>query len=211
MEWSASRPCHFTLSERAPGTHWVGGWVWMLWRKEKFDFPSGTWTSAIQLVTHRYIDRAILFPIADVNTRGNTRVIELCLSLRVTEMLIDRHVRNLPWARRTSFCINSPLIYKKLHLVNGSVLIVVQIIFANTQKAIVQSYNTLACGNRKAGYELSVRNFVDTLIKWFWVGEVPCWHDCSVASGRCSCSLKVRWRFIGCIGHRLRICNASLH
>jgi len=26
-EWSASRPCHITPRERAPGTHWKGGWV----------------------------------------------------------------------------------------------------------------------------------------------------------------------------------------
>jgi hypothetical protein len=26
-EWSASRPGRFTLRERAPGTHWIGGWV----------------------------------------------------------------------------------------------------------------------------------------------------------------------------------------
>jgi hypothetical protein len=27
-EWSASRPtCRFTPRERAPGTHWIGGWV----------------------------------------------------------------------------------------------------------------------------------------------------------------------------------------
>jgi hypothetical protein len=26
-EWSASRPGRFTTSERAPGTHWLGGWV----------------------------------------------------------------------------------------------------------------------------------------------------------------------------------------
>jgi hypothetical protein len=26
-EWSASRPGHFTPKERAPGTHWIGGWV----------------------------------------------------------------------------------------------------------------------------------------------------------------------------------------
>jgi hypothetical protein len=26
-QWSASRPGRFTLGERAPGTHWVGGWV----------------------------------------------------------------------------------------------------------------------------------------------------------------------------------------
>jgi hypothetical protein len=26
-EWSASRPGRFTSGERAPGTHWIGGWV----------------------------------------------------------------------------------------------------------------------------------------------------------------------------------------
>jgi hypothetical protein len=26
-EWSASRPRSFTSGERAPGTHWIGGWV----------------------------------------------------------------------------------------------------------------------------------------------------------------------------------------
>jgi hypothetical protein len=26
-EWSASRPGPFIQGERAPGTHWIGGWV----------------------------------------------------------------------------------------------------------------------------------------------------------------------------------------
>jgi hypothetical protein len=26
-EWSTSRPCRFTPGERAPGTHWIGGWL----------------------------------------------------------------------------------------------------------------------------------------------------------------------------------------
>jgi hypothetical protein len=26
-EWSASRPGRFTPGERAPGTHWIGGWL----------------------------------------------------------------------------------------------------------------------------------------------------------------------------------------
>jgi hypothetical protein len=26
-EWSASRPFRFTPGKRAPGTHWIGGWV----------------------------------------------------------------------------------------------------------------------------------------------------------------------------------------
>jgi hypothetical protein len=27
VEWSASQPGHFTPRERAPGIHWIGGWV----------------------------------------------------------------------------------------------------------------------------------------------------------------------------------------
>jgi hypothetical protein len=26
-KWPTSRPCRFTPGERAPGTHWIGGWV----------------------------------------------------------------------------------------------------------------------------------------------------------------------------------------
>jgi hypothetical protein len=26
-EWPASRPCRFTPGERAPGAHWIGGWL----------------------------------------------------------------------------------------------------------------------------------------------------------------------------------------
>jgi hypothetical protein len=26
-EWSPSRPCRFTPGERAPYTHWTGGWM----------------------------------------------------------------------------------------------------------------------------------------------------------------------------------------
>jgi hypothetical protein len=26
-EWLAARPCRFTHKERAPDTHWIGGWV----------------------------------------------------------------------------------------------------------------------------------------------------------------------------------------
>jgi hypothetical protein len=26
-EWSASRPGRFNPGDRAPGTHWIGGWV----------------------------------------------------------------------------------------------------------------------------------------------------------------------------------------
>jgi len=45
-EWPASRPGRFTAWERAPGTHWTGGWmgpesVWTWWMREKFLAPSG--------------------------------------------------------------------------------------------------------------------------------------------------------------------------
>jgi len=32
-EWSASRPGRFITRERAPGTHWIGGWDTVVKRK----------------------------------------------------------------------------------------------------------------------------------------------------------------------------------
>jgi hypothetical protein len=34
-EWSASSPDRFTLRERAPGTHWIGGWVGPIKEQDK--------------------------------------------------------------------------------------------------------------------------------------------------------------------------------
>jgi hypothetical protein len=48
-EWSAPLPVRFTPSERAPGNHWIGGWVGpragldAVVRK-KFPVPAGTRT-----------------------------------------------------------------------------------------------------------------------------------------------------------------------
>jgi hypothetical protein len=67
-EWSASRPGLFTVGERAPGAHWIGGWVDPragLDNVEKILDPTGTWTltsSVIQPVASRYTDYAILAP-----------------------------------------------------------------------------------------------------------------------------------------------------
>jgi hypothetical protein len=44
-EWSTSRPGRFTPGERAPGTHWIGGWVGLraglddLEKREFFTLP----------------------------------------------------------------------------------------------------------------------------------------------------------------------------
>jgi hypothetical protein len=39
-EWSVSHPGRFTPRERAPGSHWIGGWVgtpvWRQSQREKF-------------------------------------------------------------------------------------------------------------------------------------------------------------------------------
>jgi hypothetical protein len=63
-EWSASRPGRYTPSERATGTHWIGGWVgtdvvWTLWKREIYLSLSGNQTTAVQPVACRYIDWAI--------------------------------------------------------------------------------------------------------------------------------------------------------
>jgi hypothetical protein len=32
LKWAASHPGPFTLGERAPGTHWIGDWVWQCFK-----------------------------------------------------------------------------------------------------------------------------------------------------------------------------------
>jgi hypothetical protein len=55
-EWSASRPGRFTPEERAPGTHWIGGWV-DPYRDSNSD------PSVVQPVASRYTDFATPAPI----------------------------------------------------------------------------------------------------------------------------------------------------
>jgi hypothetical protein len=67
-EWSASRPGRFTPEERAPGTHWIGGWVNPragLDDVEKWKFL--TLPGLVQPATRRYTDWAIPAP----QTRDN--------------------------------------------------------------------------------------------------------------------------------------------
>jgi hypothetical protein len=66
-EWSASRPSRFTSRERAPGTHWIGGWVGTRAvldpvMKRKIPSPrreSNPRTPIVQPVAQRYTDWAI--------------------------------------------------------------------------------------------------------------------------------------------------------
>jgi hypothetical protein len=62
--WSASRPGRFTLTERAPSTHWIGGWVGpsaVLGAVVKRKIPSprresNTGTPIVQPLAQRYTD-----------------------------------------------------------------------------------------------------------------------------------------------------------
>jgi hypothetical protein len=66
-EWSTSRPGRFTPRERAPGTHWIGGWVGpravldaVVERKIPSSLRvSNPRTSIVQPVTQSYTDWAI--------------------------------------------------------------------------------------------------------------------------------------------------------
>jgi hypothetical protein len=66
-EWSASRPGRFTPRERAPGTHWIGGWVGpraVLDAVVKRNIPSPSResnlrTPIVQPIVQRYTDWAI--------------------------------------------------------------------------------------------------------------------------------------------------------
>jgi hypothetical protein len=63
-EWSASRPGRFTPKERAPGIHWIGGWVGpraVLDTVVKREIPSprresNPRTPIVQPVVQRYTD-----------------------------------------------------------------------------------------------------------------------------------------------------------
>jgi hypothetical protein len=66
-EWSASRPGRFTPRERAPGTHWIRGWVGpraVLDTVVKRKIPSPRWESnpripIVQPIAQRYTDWAV--------------------------------------------------------------------------------------------------------------------------------------------------------
>jgi hypothetical protein len=53
-EWSASRPGRFNLREKAPVTHWIGGWV------------------GLRAVLDTVVKRKILSPHRESNTRTPT-------------------------------------------------------------------------------------------------------------------------------------------
>jgi hypothetical protein len=62
-EWSALSSCRCTPEERAPRTHWIGGWVgpkpvWMTWRGENSRLyrDSNSEPSVVRSVTSRYTD-----------------------------------------------------------------------------------------------------------------------------------------------------------
>jgi hypothetical protein len=66
-KWSASRTSRSSSGERAPLTHWIGGWVgpgpaWTLWSRENSHVPAGNWTPAVQSVARDYTDWAIPAP-----------------------------------------------------------------------------------------------------------------------------------------------------
>jgi hypothetical protein len=52
-EWSFSRPGRFTPGERAPGTHWIGGWVDPI---AGLDVDSNSDPSVVEPVASRYTD-----------------------------------------------------------------------------------------------------------------------------------------------------------
>jgi hypothetical protein len=60
-EWSASRPGRFTSRERAPGTHWIEGWVDAVVKRKirSHRRDSNPRTLIVQPIAQRYTDWAI--------------------------------------------------------------------------------------------------------------------------------------------------------
>jgi hypothetical protein len=84
-DWSASRPSRFTSRERAPGTHWIGGWVVpraVLDAVVKRKIPNPPRESnpsdpIVQPVAQRYTDWAITALWTTVNFVKRTCSLEL--------------------------------------------------------------------------------------------------------------------------------------
>jgi hypothetical protein len=105
-EWSASRPGRFTPKERAPGTHWIGGWmgpraVVEAVVKRKIPSPrreSNPRTPIVQSVAQRYTDWAITALHSCWYTRS---LILLQVSLQETCCLLSHRSANSEVAVRS--------------------------------------------------------------------------------------------------------------
>jgi hypothetical protein len=84
VEWSASRPCHFTPREGDPGTHWIGGWVSPRASLDDMDKliscpyrDSNSDPSVVQLVASRYADSATVALFKTLKTPWSESASEL--------------------------------------------------------------------------------------------------------------------------------------
>jgi hypothetical protein len=91
-EWSASRTGRFTPRERAPGTHWMGGWVcsepfWKRWRREKFPALAGNRKNPDRPpVAQRYKINSITYSKV-IMSRNNVRSDCICRCMRTFSTL----------------------------------------------------------------------------------------------------------------------------
>jgi hypothetical protein len=84
-EWLASRYCRFNTKNKAPGTHYVGGWVCprvrsvYYWEHKNLMLLPNPGSSAAQLIVHHYVDWAIPTPLHSVELRRAKMKKETCL------------------------------------------------------------------------------------------------------------------------------------
>jgi hypothetical protein len=81
-DWSASRPGRFTFKEKAPGTHWIGGWMGPRAAsgrrgEVKILHPTGT----------RYIDCAISAPNFVITLKHLLKIIQKLWKLQLKTCL----------------------------------------------------------------------------------------------------------------------------
>jgi hypothetical protein len=121
-DWSASRPDRFTPRERAPGTHWIGGWVGpraVLDAVMKRKIPSSRWESNP--------GTPIFQPVAQRYPGSLNRVCSLKLKVKAARCWIPLHETALACTYREGHPIVYSVISRlSINNITGSAAVVTQ-------------------------------------------------------------------------------------
>jgi hypothetical protein len=122
-EWSASRPCRFTPKERAPGTHWIGGWVgpravldgmlyWYNWMKPKpLPYFYNISSNSIFPSTPRSLKWSLPFSFSDQNVILISHLPNACYMSRQPHLPSYVHPNSIWWRVKVKIKVKFPLYF----------------------------------------------------------------------------------------------------